>query len=134
VCDVEYEGVGLTQFEFAPNAHIYIGIALGLSIPDVPSPKLTMPSMLDVNTTVRGAAPVVGVAVKVADVGAGVGVGIGGQPPEFGVAPPGHEMPVSELVTVVVTVPSIRSLGVLQIAVAPPVPIGQEYRGLNVAV
>lgn len=125
MCDVEYEGVGLTQFEFAPNAHIYIGIAFWLSIPDVPSPKLTVPNVFDVNVTVSGTAPEVGVAVNVTGVGAGVGSG--GQPPEINAAPPGQETPVSVLVTVIVTVPSIASLGVLQIPTVPSVFMGHAY-------
>jgi hypothetical protein len=124
-------GVGFTQFEFTPSAHKYIGIAFAMSIPDVPSPKLTIPSVLDVNVTVSGAAPDVGEAVNVAVVvtgaGVGFGVGIGGHTPAVAVAPPGHAMPVPVLVTVIVTVPSICSLGVLQMPTVPSAFMGHVY-------
>jgi hypothetical protein len=57
-------GVGFSQLEFMPIAQTYIGMASGLSVPEVPSPKLTVPEVMDVNRTESGAAPEVGVAVR----------------------------------------------------------------------
>ena len=60
----EYKGDGFTQFA-APAWQAYWGIGFGMSVPDVPSPKLTVPGVLDVNCTPSGAVPEVGEAVSV---------------------------------------------------------------------
>jgi hypothetical protein len=66
VCKVENVAVGFTQFELPTFvAHRYCGMGFGLSVADVPSPKLKLSPTFEVKFTVSGAWPDVGLALKV---------------------------------------------------------------------